>query len=309
MPQAPASRPGRRRRIDRDRDAHERRRRRDARRLDRLAPPQSVGPVLDQLALELLAPEPRAAVGRRDLRQEPRREVAGIVGGRRRRRHDAGRVDEPPDQRDRPRRRRDGLARAVAQAQPELQHVPGLLRVAPLAELVRPGGLELRPAQAIRVLGREGVRDGARRPFEPAQRRLPLRPLGCGRDREEPGRAVDHHVAHVGHGLADERDAPDALRRDAAKPADEARHPRGAGARLAGAAPAEEEPGVPGRVLVRAASDAGRRGREALSSFCRSGGGRLARNSIAGPPAPNAERRCASSSRKTLVSSKVAGPD
>ena len=48
-----------------------------------------------------------------------------------------------------------------------------------------------------------------------------------------------------------ERDAPDAPRRDAAKPADGPRHPFGAGARLARAAPAEEQPGVPGRVLVR----------------------------------------------------------
>ena len=61
---------------------------------------------------------------------------------------------------------------------------------------------------------------------------------------------MDHHVAHVGERLADERDAHRAPLGDAEEPARHAVDPLGAGAGLAGAAPAEHEPGVPGGGLV-----------------------------------------------------------
>ena len=211
---------------------------------------RSASAVLDQLAIELLAPEPRAAIHRRDLREERRREVCGVVGRARLGRHDPRRVDQPADQRDAPRRGGDGLARTRAEPQPELQHVPGLVGVAPFAELVAPRRLELRPAQRVGVLGREGVGERAVSPFEPAQSGLPLRTLARGRHRAQAGRPVDHHVAHVGKSLADQRDAPDRPRRNADNPADQPRDPFGAGPRLAGAAPAEDEPGRP--VVARA---------------------------------------------------------
>jgi hypothetical protein len=52
-------------------------------------------------------------------------------------------------------------------------------------------------------------------------------------------------------GLADERDAAHRLLRQPAEAADEALDPCGAGARLAGAAPAENEPGRPIVVVAR----------------------------------------------------------
>ncbi len=128
-------------------------------------------------------------------------------------------------------RRRSGIGRGVVvtisrgrapSRKAELQHVPGLLDMAPFRELVAPGGLELRPAQRIRILGREHMRDGAVSPFE-------LRSVGdqAGRSpgswmREQARRALDHDVARVSEGLADERDAAAPARR---------RQPAEAGAR------------------------------------------------------------------------------
>ena len=123
--------------------------------------------------------------------------------------------------------------------------------MAPLAELVRPGGLELRPAERIGVLGREGVGDGAGRPFEAAQRRLPARPLARRRHGEKPRGPADHDVAHVGKRLADKRDAPDPRLLRARVAGDHVADPFGPGAGLAGAASAEEEPGCPRRVAPR----------------------------------------------------------
>ena len=122
--------------------------------------------------------------------------------------------------------------------------------MAPFRELVAPGGLELRPAQRIRILGREHMRDGAVSPFELAQRRRPGRALARLVDLEQAGRALDHDVARGSEGLADERDAAHRLMGQPAEAGGEAHHPFGAGPRLAGAAPAEDEPGRP--VVARA---------------------------------------------------------
>src|SRR6185295_13660561 len=62
---------------------------------------------------------------------------------------------------------------------------------------------------------------------------------------EQAGHALDHHLAHVAFGLADERDAGGWIGRLLA-------HPFGTGARLAGAAPAEDQPGGPGVPALRA---------------------------------------------------------
>ena len=64
--------------------------------------------------------------------------------------------------------------------------------------------------------------------------------------REQSGNALDHHLARVVLGLADQRDARSGIvDRDRA-------HPFGAGARLAGAAATENEPGGPVRAAVGA---------------------------------------------------------
>ncbi len=180
------------------------------------------------------------------------------VGLRRRARHRAARVgDQALDQRDRPRRGGDELARPRAEPQAELQHVEGRFRVPPLGELVAPGGVELRPAQLFRVFGRERLRHRAVRPFQPPPRRDPDRPLGARRHPQQPRRALDHHLAHVVLAFADERDVPMPARRHKAACRARRAHPFGAEPRLAGAAPAQHQPGGPGAAVVGGAAAPG----------------------------------------------------
>ena len=210
------------------------------------------GAVLDHLAVELLAPEPRAGVAPDDRVEEGRREVLRRCP-RSRARLTATRSigEEPAQERDRPRRRGDDLARTRPEPQAELQHVPGLLGMAPFGELVAPGGLELRPAQRIRILGREHMRDGAvcairacaASATRPGARRgawIASRPDGPSTITSRAAAKVSPTSAMRAHRLW----------RQPAEAGGEARHPFGAGARLAGAAPAEDEPGRP--VVARA---------------------------------------------------------
>jgi hypothetical protein len=147
-------------------------------RLDLVAPPQPVLAVGDQLAVELLPSQPGAAVARPDRLQKPRRQVRRIVLGADPR-HPRGRIlHQRQHQGRRPRRRRHQLPRAMPEPQAELQHVPGLAAMPPLAELVAPGEIELRAAQAFGIFRRKHLRHRARGPDQPAPRRLECRALG-----------------------------------------------------------------------------------------------------------------------------------
>ena len=136
----------------------------------------------------------------------------------------------------------------------------------PLGELVAPGGGELRPAQALRILRGEGERDRAVRQFEPPLRSDPARTFARPQSRlsspDSPFTITSRTSAIV---------SPTSAMRSTALPARDAcaehqrPHPFGAGARLAGAAAAEHQPGRPvagggswsGRaVLTRAAMSA-----------------------------------------------------
>ncbi len=212
--------------------------------------PQRVGALGDDLAVDLLAAEPRAGVTRHHLVEETGRQMRGI-GLRSCARHRRARIGgEPLDQRDRPRRGGDERARALAQPQPELQHVEGRFGISPLGELVAPGGVELRPAQLLGVLRRKRVSHGAIRPLQPLAHPGPHRPLAARRVAQNAGRPFDHHLAHVVLGLADERDG--AVRRVGIRlmPMRQRAHEFSAAARLAGAAPAQQQPGAPGRAVV-----------------------------------------------------------
>ena len=141
------------------------------------ARPQRVGAVLDDLAVDLLAAEPRAGIARQHVLEKRRRQMQR-VRPRARARHRGRRIgDQPLEQRDRPRRGGDHLPRPLAKAQPELQHVEGRFGMAPLGELVRPGGMELRAAQALRILGGKRLRHRAVAPFDAPARGNPGRPL------------------------------------------------------------------------------------------------------------------------------------
>ncbi len=69
-------------------------------------------------------------------------------------------------------------------------------------------------------------------------------PAAC--TRKKPRHALDHHAAHLVDRLADERDAPRSDRTQRRAPQRLGAHPFGTGARLAGAAPAHDEPHAPG---------------------------------------------------------------
>jgi hypothetical protein len=63
------------------------------------------------------------------------------------------------------------------------------------------------PPQAVRILGREHLRDRPVRPHELQLRDLEHRPLLRRMNGKQPRHALDHHAAHLAQRLADERDA------------------------------------------------------------------------------------------------------
>ena len=177
----------------------------DARRLDHRARPQRVGAILDDFAIDLLAPKPGAGVTGQHLVEKCRRQMRGI-GMRGRPRDGRARIGEQPlDQRDRPRRGGDELARPQAKTQPELQHVECRIDIAPLGKLVAPGGIELRSAQLLRVFCGKRQPDAAVRPFQAAASRRPLRALVTWRHAQYARRPLDHDLAHVVFGFTDQR--------------------------------------------------------------------------------------------------------
>ena len=139
----------------------------------------------------------------------------------------------------------DGL-RLSAEAQAELQHVPGVVGPAPLGELVAPGGVELRAAQAVGRVGGEELGDGAVAPDDLVARDLIARTLARRVHAEQARDTFHHDAAHLGDGETDERDtAGGRARRN--RIADRlGAHPFGSGARLARAAPAQQQPCLPG---------------------------------------------------------------
>ena len=210
-----------------------------------LAEEQPVGAVLDQFAHQLLAAEPRAGIAADDAVEEAGGEVRCV---RRRRRAGDHRVvggDQPAKQRHRPRRRGHHLARAVAEAEPELQHVPGLLGMAPLARA--------RPPRRRRIAGRGAPPDPPRRTPARARRSAiraaaasaarpaARRSRGCASSPETPSIITSRTSAKVSPTSAI---GPSRCRRRAVGRGP-CPHPFGAGAGLARAAAAEEQPDQP----------------------------------------------------------------
>ena len=248
-----ASAPGARRtgRINPDNDAHERRRAGNARRLDKRARPQCIDALLDDLAIDLLPAKPRSRIAGEHFVKKCRRQVRGI-GVRRGPRDGGARIgDQALDQRDRPRCRGDELARALPQAQAELQHVERCIDVTPFGELVTPRGIELRPAQLFGIFSGKSEADRPARPFQPPARSGPFRAFATRRDLQETRGALDHHLAYVVLGFANERDlqrSPLGIRADAVR---HRPHPFGAQSCLAGATATEHQPGRPMIAAVR----------------------------------------------------------
>ena len=117
----------------------------------------------------------------------------------------------------------------------------------------------VRRTRRRRIAGRAGFpglppkRPARRRriPNKAAARTFPARPVALAMHGEKTGNAFDHHVAHIGGGFADERDAADGTQAELRTAKRETLHPFGAGARLARAASAEDEPDPPGQTVGR----------------------------------------------------------
>ena len=171
------------------------------------ARPQRVGALLDDLAIELLAAEPRA----RRSAPPPYPETPAPDAARSPRCRPAS-----------PRSSGSAISRLIsaigrgvvvidlprplAKAQPELQHIERCFGMTPLGKLVAPGRRELRPAQTLRVLGGKHLRHRAVAPFEPAADGIQFGRSSRSCTAEQPRHALDHHLAGVVLGLADQRD-------------------------------------------------------------------------------------------------------
>ena len=248
MPQASAPSARRRRRIDRRPRCVQRRRRGRRGMLSISARDHSASARSSMISpSSLLAAEPRAVIARHHRVEERRRQVAAhwrsVGGARHRGRGSAisrlisaigrgvvvitwrGRVAEP--------QRRT----AACRTSPRPLAIWRARRTRRRRIAARAGSPDLPP--------RTPARNAAVRPFEPAARRDPDRAAAPrAMHREQAGDALDHHLAHLVLGLADQRDA----RCRSAIAATRA-HPFGAGARLAGAAPADHQPGRPRRAV------------------------------------------------------------
>ena len=151
------------------------------RRLDLGPRPQGTVRVIDQQAFHLLTPQHRPAIGGVEGFNETWGQIGGIGGGRL-----MGHPDRPAripglhqgfQGRDRARRGGQQYPRRTAQPDPHAQRVENTLRVRPGGELITPGKVELRPAQPVRILGREGVGLTARWKDQTPAARLITRPF------------------------------------------------------------------------------------------------------------------------------------
>ncbi len=118
---------------------------------------------------------------------------------------------------------------------------------------IDPGRVELRAAQRLGLIGREGLRRRPVRPDEPPSSRFPIGPAVGRRAGQDPALPHHHHIAHLIEGLADQRHAPRLPGVERACAFHLRTHPLGPGPRLARAASAHDHPGLPipfGRKLM-----------------------------------------------------------
>src|SRR5207302_11243440 len=104
---------------------------------------------------------------------------------------------------------------------------------------ITPRCVVLRPAQALRLVGAVGCRNGPVRPGQPALCWLVLRPLLRWPDRQQAALAFDHDIAGIGCGRRDQRDPAAAVMDDLA--ANTLRTAAG----LAKATAGQQQPGPP----------------------------------------------------------------
>ena len=217
---------------------------------DQLAAEQRIRIILDQFAIEFLAPESGAGIADLHILPETRRQMGAVVGGSRpgHRRRQIG--NQFLQRQCRPRRRGDDGARILTQAQCKGQHVPHVARLFPLGQLIAPRGVELRSAQALGFIGRKHLGDRSIRPSQQPFRRFVFRPLVMHVNAEQSGLAFDHHQPHFIEGWADDGDAFGTGAKFGPQSQRPGTHPFGSGAGLSSTAPAKDQP-VPPQQSIR----------------------------------------------------------
>ncbi|CRL10839.1 hypothetical protein NIT7321_01687 [Phaeobacter italicus] len=143
------------------------------------------------------------------------------------------------------RRGGDTDARVRAQSQRKLQHVPTVLPAFPFRQFIRPGGVKLRAAQGLRVVGRKGLGGGTIGPDQPPLRRFPLGAAIWWGTGENATVALHHDIAHLIVGFPKQGDTPGAACGQGCWPFGQRTHPFGAGAGLSCAASTKDDPAAP----------------------------------------------------------------
>ncbi|ONF94979.1 hypothetical protein SPHI_28210 [Sphingomonas jeddahensis] len=227
-----------RRRIDPHHHTPQRRRRRHPASFDQPARPQGPDHRVDQLAVELLPPERRPAITLAHRVHEAFRQMHVAPGLPNRLLH-ARQRHHPPHQRVGPGRRRHHHLRPRAQPHGQHQIVPCRIAAPPFRQLVAPRRMMLRPAQALRRIGRIDRRHRPAGPAHLAFGRRPHRPHVEPRRRDHPARPLHHHPPRLVRRRADQCD-PRA--RNGARDMVDPFRPR---ARLAEPAPRADQPDAP----------------------------------------------------------------
>ena len=112
----------------------------------------------------------------------------------------------------------------------------------PLCQFIAPRRLKLRPAQTVGIFGRKYLRHSAAVPDQPFAAWFETRPV-MARNRCDPGRPFDHHLAHIGQSLTDQGDGRVRTAGEGRKPAHEAVYPLSTQPGLARTTTSNHQPG------------------------------------------------------------------
>ena len=171
--------------------------------------------VLQQLTIQLLAPQPGPLIAALDLGQETVCQIGPVGMGRGMGLNRAFPRQQIFQNINVARCRGHHTLRVVAQTQTKLQHIPSILRLFPLCQLINPSRIKLRPTKRLWLTGRKTLRLGTIRPHQLTLRGLPFRLTvrrTAGKNATVP---ENHNIPRLVIGFPNQRDTfgPAALKR------------------------------------------------------------------------------------------------
>ncbi len=159
-----------------------------------------------QLAFKLLPAKAAVSVFARDCIQKTGRQMHPVCRCRRMGCHCRRFFEQIPKKRVVAWGRRHDLPRPLSESQPELQHIPSLVRLAPLGKFIAPRAIELGSTQRFWIACRENL---CGRTVGPAKLLSSCIPFGTAirrRTLKYPGFTKDHHFPSLIERFADECD-------------------------------------------------------------------------------------------------------